>query len=236
MTDVFIALLAAHLIGDFPLQSDRIAQNKHKLSHLTLHTGVIIALSILLLGNIHAIILAVIAVTHAAADYLKATRLPDNFITFIVDQAIHILVIATLAYVYPATYEQGIWPTTPIEPFYIDGLIAIAGFIICVFTGAYVIKFFTAPFRDELPEEQFDGLAKGGFYIGCLERALVFVFVVAGQTLSVGFLITAKSLLRFGEIKDAAQRKIAEYIIIGTFASFGWSLLVSSITLKLIQQ
>jgi hypothetical protein len=50
-----------------------------------------------------------------------------------------------------------------------------------------------------------------------------------------GVLIAAKSILRFGEIKDASQRKVAEYIIIGTFLSFGWALLISMLTQKAIK-
>lgn len=60
----------------------------------------------------------------------------------------------------------------------------------------------------------------------------VMLLVLAGQITAVGFLVTAKSILRFGEIKDARQRRLAEYIIIGTFLSFGWALLVSLITVK----
>lgn len=71
-----------------------------------------------------------------------------------------------------------------------------------------------------------EGLTDGGRFIGYLERALILILVLAGQAGGVGFLIAAKSILRFGEIKDSSQRKMSEYIIIGTFMSFGWALLV----------
>jgi hypothetical protein len=79
------------------------------------------------------------------------------------------------------------------------------------------------------------GWHKGGQYIGWLERILVMLLVLMEQPNGIGFLIAAKSILRFGEIKDASQRKVAEYIIIGTFLSFGWALLISVFTQKAIK-
>jgi hypothetical protein len=74
------------------------------------------------------------------------------------------------------------------------------------------------------------GLKKGGKIIGQLERAIIFLLVLAGRPEGVGFLIAAKSIFRFGEIKDFKQRQEAEYIIIGTFMSFGYGLLIAFIT------
>jgi hypothetical protein len=45
----------------------------------------------------------------------------------------------------------------------------------------------------------------------------------------VGFLIAAKSILRFGSVKD--DRALSEYVIIGTLASFGWALIAAYATL-----
>lgn len=56
------------------------------------------------------------------------------------------------------------------------------------------------------------------------------LLILMNQPAGVGFLITAKSILRFGDVKDSRSRKATEYIIIGTFMSFGWGLLVSALT------
>ena len=72
-----------------------------------------------------------------------------------------------------------------------------------------------------------DGLPGGGRVIGLLERAIIFGLVAAGQPQGVGFLLAAKSILRFGEVREPGQRAAAEYIIIGTLSSFGWALLVA---------
>jgi len=83
-----------------------------------------------------------------------------------------------------------------------------------------------------VPEDDVEGLSKGGRYIGWLERSLVMMLLLMGQASGIGFLFAAKSILRFGEIKDSHQRKMAEYIIIGTFLSFGWALITSYLTQK----
>jgi len=61
------------------------------------------------------------------------------------------------------------------------------------------------------------------------------LLLLMDQPNGIGFLIAAKSILRFGEIKDASQRKVAEYIIIGTFVSFAWALLISTLTQKALR-
>jgi hypothetical protein len=50
--------------------------------------------------------------------------------------------------------------------------------------------------------------------------------------LGVGFLVAAKSILRFGTA--TRDQRTAEYVIIGTLASFGWAILASYATLALI--
>lgn len=84
-------------------------------------------------------------------------------------------------------------------------------------------------YNDEEVDE-IEGLRKGGRYIGWLERSLVMMLLFIGLPSGIGFLFAAKSILRFGDIKDSHQRKVAEYIIIGTFSSFGWALLTSYLT------
>ena len=51
---------------------------------------------------------------------------------------------------------------------------------------------------------------------------MIVVFVLTGYNDGIGFLLGAKSILRFGEIRDQHDRKVTEYIIIGTFSSFVW--------------
>jgi hypothetical protein len=62
-------------------------------------------------------------------------------------------------------------------------------------------------------------------WIGCMERIAIMTLIIADMSGTIGFLVAAKSILRFPEITargDDGQpiRAAAEYVIIGTFMSF----------------
>lgn len=57
-----------------------------------------------------------------------------------------------------------------------------------------------------------------GEMIGLLERALVFLLILAGSLPSVGFIVAFKSAARFPQFKDP---DFAEYFLIGTLTSVG---------------
>jgi len=76
-----------------------------------------------------------------------------------------------------------------------------------------------------------DGLKGGGKLIGQLERALIFLLVLIGQPAGIGFLVAAKSILRF---KESEEQKLAEYVLIGTLLSFGLAIALSVLTMKAI--
>ncbi len=70
------------------------------------------------------------------------------------------------------------------------------------------------------------GLEDAGCWIGYIERLLILTFVLTNHFEAVGFLLAAKSVFRFGELKQAKEIKVTEYVLIGTFASFTIALLV----------
>lgn len=120
------------------------------------------------------------------------------------------------------------------HPVLLNSLVIAAGALLLTLVGGALVGWFLTPFQKQLRKKfrpnslrPVEGLKEGGKYIGYLERLLIFVFILTGQFAGVGFLITAKSILRFGELKDSENRKQAEYIIIGTFASFLYAILVS---------
>ena len=76
------------------------------------------------------------------------------------------------------------------------------------------------------------GLRDGGRQIGLLERGLIFLLVLANQPIGIGFLIAAKSILRYGTANR--DQRSAEYVIIGTLASFGWAIAVALATQSLL--
>ena len=106
----------------------------------------------------------------------------------------------------------------------------MVGIIIATRAGGFAVGLLMRPWADvDLPT----GLPQGGTLIGMLERGLIFILVLAGQPGGNGFLIAAKSVLRF-EATSKDQRA-GEYVIIGTLASFGWALATSYATLALVR-
>lgn len=108
----------------------------------------------------------------------------------------------------------------------------VSGIILCVFTGGSLVA---AVIRLLLTEDEIvgmQGLPHGGRIIGWLERSIVMLLIWMQQAEGIGFLVAAKSILRFDDISH--QRKTTEYVIIGTFLSFGWAMLVTMVLQKVL--
>jgi hypothetical protein len=127
---------------------------------------------------------------------------------------------------------------------YLQFLIILSGFTLSIFGGNLLIGRIVKPFIPQIEQESYKvtrrmvkgvgGLKGGGQLIGQIERILIFLFIMIDQPAAIGFLITAKSILRFGEIKDYHQRMLAEYIIIGTMTSFAYGIAISYLTKYLV--
>lgn len=256
MDQVFLILLTAHLVGDFVLQNGRMVERKKaSLRVLLLHVILVTVMTALFLGDLRWTILGIVFVSHLAMDYVKPKLNPPRWSTlgvFAIDQLGHLAVLTLLAMYYPDAAEDGVWMKifVGVEEWYFLALTLICGLILAVPVGGNIIAMITGSLLDESgvktanrdetedessienenrdeAEKEIDGLKNGGRYIGWLERALVLLLVMMGQPSGVGFLVAAKSILRFGDIKDGHQRKVAEYVIIGTFLSFGWAMLIA---------
>ena len=103
----FFVLLLAHLLGDFPLQTNRIF--KMKLANkrgLSLHIAIHVVTAAILIENWwqHWSILLVLGIVHFFTDYIKIRlQEPGKPLTtgFVLDQIAHILAIVGLSYWQP---------------------------------------------------------------------------------------------------------------------------------------
>jgi hypothetical protein len=116
----------------------------------------------------------------------------------------------------------------------LETLLTVVGYAVAVFGGG---NFVEAALQRLLREEDVEaigafqqrGLADGGKIIGWLERFLVLTFVLAGSYAPIGLVLAAKGIIRYGEIKDAKEQKVAEYVLIGTMLSVSWAVLVGAV-------
>lgn len=221
MLETALALIVAHALADFVFQTKWIVNNKHNPLVLLLHIATVAALSYIALGGYWPLALA-IAGAHLVIDALKTYALKDTLTSFAADQAAHALSIAVLASLMPEAYSLGVWAD---YPWIAAPAVIGAGGILTVQMGGYGIGYLMAQFGDDAPP---DGLENAGRLIGQLERSLIFLMVLVGQPAGIGFLIAAKSVLRFDSTQD--NKKASEYVIIGTLASFGWAMLAAYAT------
>jgi hypothetical protein len=233
MATTFAAVLTAHLLGYLIYQAKWFAGRQRWIWALALHAAVVTLASYLLLGTFHWQILLAIFLTHFVLGAIQACILSDSVTPLLVSEFVHLAVLLSLACYFPDVANGGWWiagMNSDLSRWYFASLSFISGIILCVPFGGNLIAKLTGHFADELGDNNITGLKQGGQYIGWLERFLVMLLLLMNQPNGIGFLIAAKSILRFGEIKDASQRKVAEYIIIGTFLSFGWALVISALT------
>lgn len=64
------------------------------------------------------------------------------------------------------------------------------------------------------------GIGGAGRWIGPLERLLVYIFMVIGEPAGAGFVVAAKSILRYPEISGRTPAVDPEYVLVGSLASW----------------
>lgn len=238
---VFLALLLAHLLADFPLQSSAMARAKkthwtpylkHGLAHY------ICALGCLLLFTAEPLrsqrvqgLLVLYVLAHIATDIGKQLLVrnhvfPDRAWLFLADQAVHVAIVAGIAWsVTGATWIEVRAVVLGSAPKKLDVLVTAVVYTGVLFGGGYLIRYCTRSLSRPLvrsQEETGEQLQNAGLYIGWLERFLVITALLMQSPALVGLILTGKSVARFPELKDA---RFAEYFLIGTLLSISIALL-----------
>lgn len=221
-------LILAHLLGDFLLQPTAWVMHKEKKKakspalylHLLVH-GVLI---LILLGFEFWILAIVLTILHGLIDLTKLyfQKSATKTAWFFIDQFAHFISIL------------GIWwwffrPEISLEWSPSSWIYATALLLITQVAGI-AIQVGLSNWSKDLDLSQESSLKNAGKYIGILERLFVFAFVILGKWEAIGFLLAAKSVFRFGDLRKAKDRKLTEYILIGTLLSFGISIGIGILT------
>jgi hypothetical protein len=221
MAETLAALLLAHALADFVFQTHWMVQNKRQPEGLALHGLVVLGAAVAVTGTVTLSLLWLTAI-HIAIDAWKAHARP-GLGPFLLDQAAHLASLVALAAWQPILWATGLWADVVNLP---AVLLILATGILATRAGGYAIGLLMAPFSERLPQDvSAESLPGAGRVIGHLERGLIFALILLGQPEGVGLLIAAKSILRFGAVRD--DRALSEYVIIGTLASFGWAIIVA---------
>ena len=234
---VIVKLILAHILGDFLLQPNSWVKAKEEKKGLAwqLYAHVFIhgLLTLLLLFDLTDWKLIVtIMFSHLIIDYAKLKFQTENskITWFIIDQIVHLAVILILGLFWMNKENE------LLELLLSNTFITLATAVLFLTQPVSIImSVLTKPWSDSIPNEREQSLKNAGKYIGILERLLVFLFICTNHFEAVGFLLATKSVFRFGDLKESKERKLTEYILIGTLLSFGIALLVGLLTQYLLK-
>ena len=222
---IFIKLVLAHLIGDFVLQPTRWVlhkqSNKIKSKFLYLHVLLHFALYMLFLWDLSLWKIAlIVTIAHFVIDVLKLYSndlFKSKSIPFFIDQILHILVIYCCAF-YTDLYTHTISLFENLDWYLVTAIVFVT------YPAAIIMGMILEGMSNQI-ETDHKSLPNAGKYIGMIERLFVLIFIVIGRWEVIGLLIAAKSVFRFNDLKERNNRKLTEYILIGTLVSFGLAIL-----------
>jgi hypothetical protein len=235
-----LAILLAHLTADFPLQTDSVMRAKKNglpghLVHGAIHLlMVIIALQLFTNVSIWSwyplLLLVGYVALHLVLDYLKqaymkARHLQDSTGPFVVDQALHVLMGAVLAWaITRVTWQCLITAAHWSDDLRRHILLLAVTYTAVIFAGGYLVRSMTRSLTEDMPTPEGEdkaALRNAGLYIGWLERLLVLTAFLIQSPAMIGLILTGKSIARLGELKGP---KFAEYFLIGTLLSVSLAL------------
>ena len=159
-----------------------------------------------------------IAVLHFVIDGLKSVC-KNLKGAFFIDQLLHVAVIVEAVLFYNKVSEVAFPEWLPET----KALLWIWAFVFCLRPANFFIQNIFKEAKISIPDSgKENSLPNAGRVIGNMERMLTLVFVMLGQYEAIGFLLAAKSLLRFRETDTVKS----EYVLVGTLLSFGIAILV----------
>lgn len=234
---IIIKLLLAHFIGDFIIQPNAWVAEKERIKakslKLYLHGLIHGLLVLLVLWDLSNWFLALLVmVSHIIIDSIKLYAQKDSNRPgwFLTDQVLHIITIFVLWILF-------FKPDLNIISWFENSDIWInaSAIVFLTYVSAILIRELMSKWTEALSDSIEESLSNAGKYIGMLERLLVFIFIVTGHWEGIGFLLAAKSVFRFGDLKESKDRKLTEYILIGTLVSFSIALAVGLLVMELIK-
>lgn len=227
MIELALKFLLAHILGDFVFQPSKWVEHKqkHKIKsskiywHLLIHAFLLVAVLQFNLIDYWAGIL-IILISHYIIDLgkLYTQHLLNDKLLFFVDQALHLIIIGLVVWIYEPF-------SISIAPIYTQkALLLIVSLILTTYVSSICIKVLIAQWKPA--ESEKETMKNAGAYIGMLERLFIFGFIVINYWEGIGFLLAAKSIFRFGDLSNAKDRNLTEYVLVGTLLSFGMAILI----------
>ena len=233
LRSILCLFLIGHVLGDFYLQSSKMAKDKDKsfkelIKHCGLYLVAMVLAAVPIISWTVIIYAGLIAVTHFIIDLVKFL-LKGSEITkgkevmlYIIDQVLHIAIATVATWILYNSMNQveyiaclkGI-----VDKMHIDLMVVISWVLIILVIikpVSVTIRTVLNRYRPESDEEK-EGLPNAGALIGILERCIILALLFAQQYSAIGFVLTAKSVARYNKIAEDAE--FSEYYLLGTLLS-----------------
>ncbi len=226
---IFTKLILAHLLGDFILQPNSWVSDKEnrklKSKYLYIHVLIHTVLSFTFLWDIQLWwVTVLVGVSHFMIDVSKLyfQNIKTKKSWFFGDQLLHIAVITVISFYFNEFNFEFLNNQSILK-------IVMAALFLTSPTSIIIKTLLSSwtPVAEAQSNIQTESLSSAGKYIGILERLLVFTFIMVNHWEGVGFMVAAKSVFRFSDLAQAKQRKLTEYVLIGTLLSFGMAVLTA---------
>tara|TARA_Y100001956_G_scaffold75575_1_gene83634 strand:- start:1334 stop:2077 length:744 start_codon:yes stop_codon:yes gene_type:complete len=155
-----------------------------------------------------------ITISHYFIDIGKSYS-SKGVIPFLLDQLAHLFVILliTLNLSEPLYISEQLlsFISTP------SNLIIGLGYLLVLTPASVMIRMLLERWAYMGNEEE--SLPQAGNLIGQLERVLLLTCILIDSWAAVGFILAAKSVFRFGDLTASKDRKLTEYVMLGTLVS-----------------
>ncbi|MPW24306.1 DUF3307 domain-containing protein [Alkalibaculum sp. M08DMB] len=237
--EYFVLLLLGHILGDFYIQTNKMAQKKEKslkwvLIHCLCYGSVMLMISIPIISLKIALAVLVAAILHLVIDVIKfvyillKTKKDKITLTierniFFVDQALHFVCLFGITY-------WGIRSDVSINAWKIikdfleaagvsEGLTIswVLALLVIHKPANIVIQKLLMIYKPESNDEEKKKDNNAGRFIGTVERVTMLIFLSIGQYSAIGLVLTAKSIARYDKISK--EKDFAEYYLLGTLIS-----------------
>ncbi len=247
--EYFILLLLGHVLGDFYIQTGKMADKKIKsLKWVLIHCACYFAMMVLVsLGIITWKVLlgAVIAAAfHLLIDFIKFkyiiyTKKKGKLIPvkerniFFIDQLLHFISLAVVAYL---AVKSNVALK---ESWIISDFLSTVGlsrnmvlswtlaFLIIIKPANIIISKLLMVYKPNDKSNSSKTDRGTGRFIGNIERIIMLTFLLIGQFSAIGLVLTAKSIARYDKISK--EPEFAEYYLLGTLLSTLLVLLASGV-------
>lgn len=219
MLDIFLVLFLSHVIADFYLQFDSFSAIKDKKGfrswQVYVHALIVwsctwcVCPKISFWGGAF-----IIGISHLLMDGIKC-YLSKFKGKFFIDQLFHLSMITLVACLYQEQANEllAFWGWN------IEYVMYITGFLFICKPANIIIQNLFGLFSLQVKgsnKKETETLLQAGHIIGAAERIIAFFFILVAQYEALGFLIAAKSILRFRDADTART----EYVLVGTLLSF----------------